>query len=395
MRFLVPVLALLLPIGHVAGAQTQTQTQAQPQTQPPPPAAPPSFAADPVINADRSVTFHFLAPRAAAVTVALEGVKTPIAMTKDEAGTWSYTTAPLKPEVYGYHFEADGNYAVDPRNVWVKTSVLNVGNFFLVPGAAPEPWELTDVPHGTVREHRFTTTVVKGLARDQDNFFVYTPPGYDPHGAVKYPVLYLLHGWSDTADGWSRGGQAGLIMDNLIAAGKAKPMIVVMPLGYGDMSFVNNGWGVWQDPAQINHNVDLFTQTLLTEVLPQVEKLYSVSTRREDRAIAGLSMGGLEALSVGLNHTKMFDYVGGFSAAVHQLKADGLTGLDPKTADLKLLWIACGTEDGLITANRNLITLLKSDGLPVTPIETPGMHVWMVWRDNLVHFAPLLFQGNS
>ena len=312
-------------------------------------------------------------------------------MTKDADGTWTYTSAAMPPEVYGYHFEVDGSYTIDPHNVWVKTSALNVGNYFLVPGATPQPWELTEVPHGTLREQRFTTSVVKGLEQNQSSFYVYTPPGYDPRGSVKYPVLYLLHGWSDLADGWARGGQAGLIMDNLIATHKAKPMIVVMPLGYGDMSFVKNGWGVWQDPAQINHNLDLFTQTLLTEIIPQVEKSYSVSTKREDRAIAGLSMGGLEALSVGLNHTKMFDYVGGFSSAVHQLKQDGLTGLDAKTANLKLLWIACGTEDGLITANRSLISLLKQDGLAVTPVETPGMHVWMVWRDNLVHFAPLLF----
>ncbi len=315
-------------------------------------------------------------------------------MAKDAEGEWSLTTGPLAPEMYGYHFEVDGRYELDAHNTMIKASLLNASNGFLVPGATPEPWEVTGVPHGDVHEHAFTTSVAKGLPLNQDNFFVYTPPGYDPKGSTKYPVLYLLHGWSDAASGWSEVGHANRIMDNLIASGKAKPMIVVMPLGYGDMSFVRNGWGVWQDPAQINHNTDLFTKMLLTEVIPQVEKSYSVSTRREDRAIAGLSMGGLEALSVGLNHTKMFAYVGGFSSAVHQLKADGLTGLDPKSADLKLLWIACGTEDGLITANRSLITLLKSDGLAVTPVETPGMHVWMVWRDNLVHFAPLLFQGS-
>ena len=347
-----------------------------------------------MVNPDRTVTFHYVSPGAGTVGLALEGIKDPIAMTKDTDGSWTLTTKALAPEVYGYHFEVDGRYELDAHNTLIKSSLLNASNGFLVPGETPEPWETTAVPHGDVHEHAFTTSVVKGLPLNQDNFYVYTPPGYDPRGSTKYPVLYLLHGWSDAAKGWVETGNANRIFDNLIASGKAKPMIVVMPLGYGDMSFIRNGWGVWQDPAQIDHNLALFSQSLMTEVMPQVEKLYNVSTRREDRAIAGLSMGGLEALSIGLKNTKMFDYVGGFSAAVHQLKPEGLSGLDPKTANLKVLWVACGTEDGLITANRKLAGLLKGDGLPVTAIETPGMHVWMVWRDNLVHFAPLLFQKN-
>ena len=362
-------------------------------TPPPPPAPPASLAPDPVVHADGTATFRFTAPAATRVGLALEGVRDPIPMTKDASGVWTLTTAALKPEFYSYHFEVDGQYTLDAHNVSVKAGVLNAGNGFLVPGATPEPWETTAVPHGEIHEHAFTTKVVTGLERNQDEFFVYTPAGYDPRSAVKYPVLYLLHGWSDTAGGWAAIGKANEILDALIAEGKAKPMVVVMPLGYGDMSFVRNGWGVWQDAAQIDRNTSLFQQSLLTEVMPQVEKLYNVSTRREDRAIAGLSMGGLESLSVGLNHTAMFDYVGGFSSAVHMMRPEDLSGLDPKTANLKVLWIACGTEDGLIEPNRRLAGILKSAGLPVTEIETPGMHTWMVWRDNLVHFAPLLFQG--
>jgi len=387
------LLTVLLAVSLVIAAPAQEPAK-QP---PPPPQPPPSFVADPVVNPDRTVTFHVIAPPSAAVTVALEGVKDPIPMTKESPGVWTLTTEALAPEYYSYHFEVNGHYVLDPRNVMVKTSYVAAGNGFLVPGAAPEPWETTAIPHGEIHHHFFTTHVVKGLERDQDQFFVYTPPGYDPRGKMKYPVLYLLHGWGDPAGGWSAIGHANDIFDTLIAEGKAKPMIVVMPLGYGDMRFVRDGWGVWSDPAAIDRNTTLFSQTLLTEVLPQVEGLYNVSAKREDRAIAGLSMGGLESLTVGLEHTGMFAYVGGFSSAVHRLKpetlADSGHGLDPKTADLRLLWIACGTEDGLIEPNRRLIAALKAEGLAVTPIETPGMHTWLVWRDNLVHFAPLLFQG--
>jgi enterochelin esterase family protein len=171
-------------------------------------------------------------------------------------------------------------------------------------------------------------------------------------------------------------------------------MVVVMPLGYGDMAFLDR-WGVWQEPATIDHNSNLFSKALLTEVMPRVEAAYNISRKREGRAIVGLSMGGLESLSIGLSHTDRFAWVGGFSSAIHKLNfSDGpLAALDPKTANLRLLWIACGTEDGLIDANRNFITFLKSKDMPVTQIETPGMHTWMVWRDNLIHFAPLLFQN--
>jgi enterochelin esterase family protein len=165
-----------------------------------------------------------------------------------------------------------------------------------------------------------------------------------------------------------------------------------MPLGYGDLAFLRTH-DVWDDPATIDHNTDLFTKALLTEVLPRVESEYHVSKDRNDRAITGLSMGGLESLEVGLTHTNQFAWVGGFSSAVHNLNyTTTLASLDPKTASLRLLWIACGTEDSLINPNRKLVAFLKTKDMPVTQIETPGLHTWLVWRDNLIHFAPLLFQ---
>ena len=383
MRFVLMISTLLMGLVSLLPAQTVTT----------PAAEPPMILSDPVVNADRTVTFHYAAPSSATVTVALEGEKEPIPMVADGRNRWTLTTAALAPEYYSYHFEVNKYHELDPRNVMVKASYLAAGNSFLVPGETPGPWEMTAVPHGVVEHHWFTTKVVKGLERDQDDYFVYTPPGYDARAKTKYPVLYLLHGWSDTAGGWSVIGHANDIFDNLIAQGKMKPMIVVMPLGYGEMSFVRSGFGVWNDADAVRRNVQGFAQSLLTEVLPQVETIYNISARKEDRAIAGLSMGGLEAVVVGLRHSEMFDYVGGFSAAAGGLKPEMLMGADGKLPKPRVLWIGCGTDDGLIEPNRRLAAALKAEGLAVTEYETPGLHVWQVWRDNLVHFAPLLFQG--
>jgi enterochelin esterase family protein len=243
-----------------------------------------------------------------------------------------------------------------------------------------------------MHHHFYATATVLGLPDNQSAYFVYTPPGYDQKAKKPYPVLYLLHGWSDSDTGWIAVGRANFIFDNLLAQGKIKPMVVVMPLGYGDISFIHTH-DVWEVPAAIDHNTDLFSKALLTEVLPRVESEYRVSKDRNDRAIAGLSMGGLESLQIGLTHTGQFAWIGGFSSAVHQLDFEkALSPLDPKSANLHLLWIACGTEDSLIKPNRKLVDFLKARDMPVTQIETPGLHTWMVWRDNLIHFTPLLFQ---
>ena len=344
------------------------------------------------IHPDRSVTFSYKAAAATSVALALDGVAKPIPMEKDATGIWSVTTQPLAPEIYSYHFEVDGNRQLDPLNPRTTINLVSISNQITVPGDPPQPWEDTNVPHGTLHRHIYTTGTVLGLPENQSAYFVYTPPNYDEKSKKPYPVLYLLHGWSDSDSGWSAVGHANLILDNLLAAGKIKPMIVVMPLGYGDIAFVRNH-GVWDDPAVIDHNTDLFSKALLTEVIPRVESEYRVSKNRNDRAIAGLSMGGLESLEIGLSHTDEFAWIGGFSSAVQKLNyAEKLASLDPKTANLRLLWIACGTEDSLIEPNRKLVAFLKTKEMPVTPIETPGLHNWLVWRDNLIHFAPLLFQ---
>ncbi len=344
------------------------------------------------VHPDGSITFRYKDPAAGEVLLSLEGAAKPLPMRKDSDGVWSVVTPPLPPQIYGYGFEVDGRPQFDPKNPVVKPNLINVGNLVTVPGSAPQLWEARAVPHGVLHHHFYTSKVVKGLVDGQSEYYVYTPPSYDPKRAKPYPVLYLLHGWSDMANGWMTVGQANFIFDNLIAERKVEPMLVVMPLGYGDMKFVTSGHAVWDDDAVIDHNVALFSQALLTEILPQVESAYYASKDRNDRAITGLSMGGLESLTIGLTHPEQFGWVGGFSSAMGHREEDELAALRGNTARLHLLWIACGTQDDLITPNRRFIAWLKSKDVPVTAIETPGMHTWMVWRDNLAHFAPLLFQ---
>jgi enterochelin esterase-like enzyme len=344
------------------------------------------------VHPDESITFRYRDPAASKALLHLEGADKPLVMEKDADGVWIVVTPPLAPEIYSYIFEVDGQYRLDPKNTAVKPNLLYLGNMVFVPGNAPQLWDARNVPHGEVHHHFYTSKVVSGLEDGQIDYYVYTPPNYDPKRGRRYPVLYLLHGFSDLANAWTEIGKANFILDNLIAEGKAKPMLVVMPLGYGDMKFVLGGSAGWDDDAFVDRNVTLFGEALLTEILPQVESEYRVSKDRNDRAIAGLSMGGLESLTIGLTRPGQFGWIGGFSSAMGHHDEERFATVNAKTTNLRLLWIACGTEEELISPNRKFIAWLKSRDVPVTAVETPGMHTWMVWRDNLAHLAPLLFQ---
>jgi enterochelin esterase-like enzyme len=343
----------------------------------------------PEVHADRRVTFRLRAPNAKEVLLSREGAAR-VAMQKDERGVWSVTTEVLEPDHYGYSFLVDGVEHFDPNNPVIKPNFLFTASEVHVPGPASLPWEVGDVPRGTVHRHYYRS----GVVGDHRDFYVYTPPGYDARARKAYPVLYLLHGFSDDARGWTAVGRANVILDNLIAQGKAKPMLVVMPLGYGAPEIVSRTGAGNRTPDLFRRNYDRFRDTLLTEVIPQVESLYRVQKDRDSRAIAGLSMGGAESLFVGLNALDRFGWMGAFSSG-------GLRGeyaeVFPKltSADnerLRLLWIACGTADGLIESNRRLKAWLKTKQVRFRDVETPGAHTWMVWRRNLAAFAPLLFR---
>jgi enterochelin esterase-like enzyme len=346
----------------------------------------------PEVQADRRTTFRFRAPNAKGVSLALEGAE-PQPMQKDEQGVWSVTIGPLEPDFYGYALVADGVALIDPSNPLMKPNLLNAESEVHVPGPTSLPWEISDMPHGIIHHHFYRS----GIVGDDRDFYVYTPPGYNPLAKHTYPVLYLLHGFSDDASAWTAVGRANVILDHLIAQGTAKPMLVVMPLGYGAPEIVSHGFGAFRDVELRQRNFDKFRDALISEVIPQVETQYAASTERNSRAIAGLSMGGAESLLTGLNNLERFAWIGAFSSGGLGDDFDkSFPSLDAKAnSQLSLLWVACGTSDRLIDANRKFREWLKSKGIQHTDIETPGAHTWMVWRRNLANFAPLLFQEKS
>ena len=373
--------------GVILASLLSTIALAQTPAQPAPP--PPPRVVSPEVRG-HDVTFRFRDPNAQKVMLSREGTR-PVPMERGEDGVWSLTVGPLDPDFYGYSFVADGVGRVDPVNPLIKPNLLGTTSMVHIPGEGLT-WEVADVPHGKVHHHFYRSAVVG----DDRDFFVYTPPDYDASGKRRYPVLYLLHGFSDDASAWTSVGRANFILDNLIAQGKAKPMIVVMPLGYGAPEILQRGPAV-QNPEVWQRNIMQFREALLKEVIPQVEKQYRVLTNRDSRAIAGLSMGGAESLYTGLNTLDRFAWVGGFSSG--GLAQDVAANFPNLTADanrqLRLLWIACGTDDRLIDANRKLREWLTSKDVKHTDIETPGAHTWMVWRRNLSSFVPLLFQAKQ
>jgi len=343
----------------------------------------------PEVRADGRVTFRLKAPSATNVQVHCEGVKES-RMENDGQGVWSLTTSPLEPDIYSYSFTVDGLRTIDLNNPLMKYNLLNSESQVHVPGPATLLWELSDVPHGQIHHHFYKSAV----ACDDRDFYVYTPPGYDPSARKRYPVLYLLHGYSDDASAWTWVGFANVILDNLIARKEAMPMIIVMPLGYGTMEVVKAGWGGprWRELFQIN--MDKFKQAFLEEVMPQAEKAYRILPEANARAIAGLSMGGSESLLVGINNLDRFAWIGAFSSGGLNTNFDAqFPKLDKKANDrLRLLWIGCGEQDGLLAGNRQFSEWLTTREIRHTWVQTPGQHSFRVWRRYLAQFAPLLFQ---
>lgn len=340
----------------------------------------------PEVHADRTITFRFRAPNAKKVEVGLEG-KANIAMTKDANGVWSATTPAVEPDIYGYGFSVDGVGALDPLNTQMKPNMIWPGNLVTVPGN--QIWEPRAVPHGTVNRHFYDSKA----ASDYRDYYVYTPPGYAT-GKGKLPVLYLLHGFSDTSAGWSEVGKAHVILDNLIAEKKIKSFIVVMPLGYGVPDLAVPGGGF---PARdrLMESFANYRKSVLTEVIPMVERDYRASSKREDRAIAGLSMGGAQTLWIGLHNPTLFGHLGAFSTGGLQSGAadTDFAGLNvPEIKKFKTFWMACGTEDSLILFQRNFVKWLEAKDIAVESKETPGGHQWMLWRRNLAEFAQMIFK---
>jgi enterochelin esterase-like enzyme len=348
---------------------------------------PPPQPISPEVSSDRTITFRVRAPNATNVSVSSEWPDAK-PMTKDTNGNWSVTVGPLAPELYSYSFSIDGFQTLDPGNPAVKPGRSPRTSMVEVPGTPPMVHEFNAaIPHGTVREHWYQS---KSLSRRR-SLHVYTPPGYD-HSGRKLPVMYLLHGSGDNDATWAALGRANVILDNLIAAKKARPMIVVMTDGH---PYVSPPGVSPTNATERGRNTKAYERELIEDVMPFVEANYRTINKREGRAIIGLSMGGGQALHVGLNHLDRFAWVGAMSAAVPGESDIAKALVDAKATNkkLKTLWIAIGKDDSqLLSRNKTFDELLTAKGITHTYKITEGAHQWPVWRKYLAEFAPLVFQ---
>lgn len=361
--------------------------------QPPPPVSP-------IITADRKLTFRLLAPNATpnAIEVRLVGGDIPdnakgAPMTKGENGLWEVTLGPVPPGAYRYHFNVGGLAVIDPRNPATSESNNNTWSLAVVPGSAA--FDTRQVPHGAVAAVNYYSSTLGRFRR----MHIYTPPGYEA-GKGSYPVFYLLHGASDSDASWSTVGRAGIILDNLIADRKAKPMILVMPAGHTTP-------GGFRVPGER----DEFANDFLKDIMPYVDSHYRVRKGRASRAIAGLSMGGNQTLVIALPHLDQFAYLGVFSSGLigqfgatrpgaplpppgPSWESQNLASLDNAAwkKGLRLVWFGIGKEDFLLKTAQGTVDMLKKHRFDVVYKETAGGHTWLNWRDYLAEFAPQLFQ---
>lgn len=372
-------------------ARTSTAQEGRPQR-------PPEFVS-PEVKADGSVTLRVFAPQAKAVRLAGGDLPKPNPfgpgpeLKKAENGVWEVTVEKVRPGAYRYKFNMDGLEVADPKNPAASESLDTSWSLFTVPGSPVA--DLKEVPHGAVAAVPYFSKSLKKFRR----MHVYTPPGYEKD-AKTYPVFYLLHGATDSDASWGTVGKAGQVLDNLIAAGKAKPMIVVMPMGHtGPFRFGGGG-------NSFQTQMEEFDRDFQQDIRPLVESTYRVSPGRENRAIAGLSMGGAQTLNAAIPHLKDYAYVGVFSSGIFGIDlpnpANGpsfeethkaaLDDADAKKG-LKLLWFATGKDDFLLNTTRATVKMLESHGFKVVNKETEGGHTWIVWRElYLPEFAQALFQ---
>jgi enterochelin esterase-like enzyme len=342
----------------------------------------------PEVGPDRRVTFRLRAPEVHSVSIAGEFVKGSKSLVKDESGVWSFTTEPLPPEIYGYNFTIDGVKTIDPGNADVKTGSTagTIQSLLQVPGDTAAFYDAKAVPHGEIRSEWYHSRSLHTIRR----MTIYTPPGFDASGRTRYSVLYLLHGANADETAWTRLGHVNLILDNLLADGKIKPFLVVMPFGYGAPPGTEPFNGSFDGIAES------FSKDLLGDVILFVESRFPVIKDRDHRALAGLSMGGDESLVIGLNHLELFSYVAGLSAAIRP--ADFPKNFGPLAADaqatnakLRLLWIGVGKDDNLFGATDSFSKFLDQSKVKYTYKTIPGAHTWIVWRQFLQEIAPQLF----
>jgi enterochelin esterase family protein len=371
----------------------------------------------PEVTADRRVTFRLYAPEASSVSIRAGDIpaaaRQNAEFTKRENGVWEMTTGALEPGAYRYVYVVNGVSVIDPRNTAISESNTTTWSVVSVPGS--DMFDVKNVPHGAVSSVYYHSTALGRTRR----MHVYPPPGYET-STTKYPVFYLLHGAGDCDDSWTSVGRANFILDNLIAANKAKPMIVVMPAGHTTTAPTGRGAagrgaapGASTAPAPTR---DEFTADFLTDILPYVEKHYRVIPDRAHRAIAGLSMGGSQTLNIGIPNLDKFAYIGVYSSGLLGARpapaAAGAPAPEPPAPfgsawaqqnaavldnaalkkGLKLFWFSTGKEDGLMPTTKSTVDFFTTHGFTPVFKESAGGHTWLNWRDYLVEFTPQLFQ---
>lgn len=366
----------------------------------------------PEVHDNNTVTFRLKAPKAVKVQVTgdflpTQKIKTPFGefdgpgiadLTENKDGVWEFTTPePLKPELYSYTFLVDGLKITDPSNVYQIRDVASVTNVFIIGGDRADLYKVNKVPHGTVSKVWYHSD-----ALDLDRrLTVYTPAGYETSGK-RYPVFYLLHGMGGDENAWSELGRTAQIMDNLIAQGKAKPMIVVMTNGNAALEAApgESSLGFTTPSMNLPKTMEGSFETAFPEVVKFIDKTYRTQANKKGRAIAGLSMGGFHSMHISKQYPDMFNYVGLFSAAIMPGKDVKSPIYDDLEGKLKtqfakkpaLYWIGIGTTDFLYKANEDYRKLLDEKGYKYTYYETGEGHIWKNWRIYLTEFAPLLFK---
>ena len=356
----------------------------------------------PEIHSDNTVTFRLYAPKA--VKVQLKGDYSTMGnadMVEKENGVWEYTTPqPLEPELYCYRFIVDGLTINDPSNVYRIRDIVTVSNVFIIGGGQADLYKINDVPHGTVSKVWYNSPPLSMNRR----MTVYTPAGYETSGK-RYPVFYLLHGMGGDENAWCDLGRATQILDNLIAQGKADPMIVVMTNGNADLEATpgESSLGYVVPTTRLPKTMEGSFETHFPEVVKFIDKNYRTKANKKNRAIAGLSMGGFHSLHISKQYPDMFNYVGLFSAAIWPNKNS--SSAIYKDAEKKLAtqfakkpalyWIAIGKTDFLYKANEEYRKLLDSNNYPYEYYESEDGHIWKNWRIYLSKFAPMLFKENK
>jgi enterochelin esterase-like enzyme len=336
---------------------------------------PPSLSS-PDVHPDKSITFRYFSRKAQKVWLTGEFLSTPVALKNDTSGIWSVTVPPVKPDIYPYSLWVDSVQIADPNNTYIFANERFKRSIVDVPGDQPLVHSLQNVPHGKISYCYYKSTTL-GTTR---SVLVYTPPGYSATGKTRYPVLYLIHGGSDTEETWTKVGRANLIADNLIAQGKATPMIIVMP--YGNVR-----------PKPMAD----FTKEVINDIIPFIETNYSVVNKSSGRAIAGFSVGGGQTLNIGLTNTDKFAYVCSYApyTATDEFKAN-FSNWTPDVAainrQLKLLSISVGTEDFLYESVKQNIAMFKEKNLKLDTLIVPGGHTWMNCKLYLANTLQQIFK---